>query len=253
MSLIRRCVSLALAFAVVTFGDHAFASRDGEGRRTSTRPLPRHAPRRPHLAPHRPRRRAHRPRAHRATRPARARLSPTRADRSQRPGQTAEPMGLSIYGYLRRGPTTSPPKTGATTSSDATTASSRQRTPRCTRAEPRLRPHVRISIEGASDELSAPNTPIGSLSVRLRDAFARWDPFPFAGIQGRAIQSAVPRRRAAERSRSSSPTRAVGVEASHRDAAFQLPGIQLDRQLGVMPVSDSSRSAATSASPTTSW
>ena len=54
----------------------------------------------------------------------------------------------------------------------------------------------RISIEGASDVLTAPNTPLGSLSVRLRDGFARWDPVSFARHSGGPVQGSLPGGRA---------------------------------------------------------
>lgn len=40
-----------------------------------------------------------------------------------------------------------------------------------------------ISMEAASDIQDDTNTPIGEIDVRLRDAYVRWDPFWFGGIQ----------------------------------------------------------------------
>lgn len=92
----------------------------------------------------------------------------------------------------------------------------------------------RISAEGASDVLLAPNTPIGSLSVRLRDAFGRWDPVDWFGVQ--AGQFKAPWQEEELRGTQDLPfaSRSVGVEGVPPGRGFQVSGLQLDRQLGVM-------------------
>jgi hypothetical protein len=92
----------------------------------------------------------------------------------------------------------------------------------------------RISIEGASDVLSAPNTPIGTLAVRLRDGFARWDPFTFIGLQAGQFKAPFQEEELRGTQSLLFATRAVGVEGVSPGRGFQLPGIQQDRQLGVM-------------------
>ena len=92
----------------------------------------------------------------------------------------------------------------------------------------------RISIEGASDVVSSPNTPQGSLAVRLRDGFARWDPVSFAGIQVGQFKAPFQEEELRGTQALLFASRAVGVEGVAPGRGFQLPGIQLDRQLGVM-------------------
>lgn len=92
----------------------------------------------------------------------------------------------------------------------------------------------RVSFEGASDVLTAPNTPLGTLSVRLRDAFARWDPFPFVGLQVGQYKAPFQEEELRGTQTLLFASRAVGVEGVAPGRGFQLPGIELDRQLGVM-------------------
>lgn len=92
----------------------------------------------------------------------------------------------------------------------------------------------RVSVEGASDVLSAPNTPIGSLSVRMRDAFARWDPVPWLGVQAGQFKAPFQEEELRGTPNLMFASRAVGVQGVPAARGFQTPGIQLDRQLGVM-------------------
>lgn len=92
----------------------------------------------------------------------------------------------------------------------------------------------RVSIEGASDELANPNTPIGNLSVRLRDAFARWDPVPFLGIQVGQFKAPFQEEELRGTNTLLFASRAVGVEGVGPGRGFQTPGLQLDRQVGAM-------------------
>lgn len=92
----------------------------------------------------------------------------------------------------------------------------------------------RVSAEGAADIHTTVNSPQGSLSVRLRDAFARWDPVSFLGVQ--AGQFKAPWQ--AEELRGVPDlmfaSRAVGVDGVPAGRGFETPGIQLDRQVGIM-------------------
>ncbi len=92
----------------------------------------------------------------------------------------------------------------------------------------------RISIEGASDVLTQPNTPQGTLSVRLRDAFARWDPFPFIGIQAGQFKAPFQEEELKGANTLLFVSRAVGVDGVPPGRGLETPGIQLDRQVGVM-------------------
>lgn len=93
---------------------------------------------------------------------------------------------------------------------------------------------VRISVEGASDMADAPNTPMGTLEVRLRDAFVRWDPHSVVGIQLGQYKAPF----AFEELRGIQDlmfaSRAVGQIGVAPGKGFQEPGIAIDRQLGAM-------------------
>jgi hypothetical protein len=92
----------------------------------------------------------------------------------------------------------------------------------------------RVAVEGASDVLSSPNTPLGSLSVRLRDALARWDPTPWVGVQVGQFKAPFQEEELRGAQDLMFASRAVGVEGVLPGRGFQANGIQLDRQLGVM-------------------
>lgn len=92
----------------------------------------------------------------------------------------------------------------------------------------------RVSIEGASDVLSSPNTPLGSLAVRLRDAIARWDPIPWVGVQVGQFKAPFQEEELRGTQDLMFASRAVGVEGVPPGRGFQVNGVTLDRQLGVM-------------------
>jgi hypothetical protein len=92
----------------------------------------------------------------------------------------------------------------------------------------------RVSVEGASDTLTSPNTPQGSLSARLRDAFARWDPLPYVGIQLGQFKAPFQEEELRGTQSQLFASRAVGVAGVLPGRGFQLPGLALDRQLGVL-------------------
>jgi hypothetical protein len=92
----------------------------------------------------------------------------------------------------------------------------------------------RISMEGAADVPIGPNTPGGTLSVRLRDAFGRWDPVPWLGVQAGQFKAPFQEEEMRGTNDLLFASRAVGVEGVPAGRGFETPGIQLDRQLGVM-------------------
>jgi len=91
-----------------------------------------------------------------------------------------------------------------------------------------------FSIEGASDIEEGSNSTLGDLDVRVRDAFVRWTPSRFVGIQGGQFKAPF----AAEELRSRSDlmfvSRAVGQEGVLPGRGLQEQGVGIDRQLGVM-------------------
>lgn len=92
----------------------------------------------------------------------------------------------------------------------------------------------RVSMEGAADVFTGTNSPQGSLSVRLRDAYARWDPFPFAGVQVGQFKAPWQAEELRGIPDLMFASRAVGVDGVRPGRGFETPGLQLDRQLGVM-------------------
>lgn len=152
------------------------------------------------------------------------------------PRQTSatSPWSLVVYGYLRAGYDRTTPderfefvgrNNGFVLDSARVGVEGRNRDHGVT---------FRVSTEGASDVLSAPNTPIGSLSVRLRDAFVRWDPIRWLGVQAGQYKAPFQEEELRGTPDLMFASRAVGVEGVPPARGFQTPGIQLDRQLGVM-------------------
>lgn len=92
----------------------------------------------------------------------------------------------------------------------------------------------RVSVEAATDVNDELNTPFGTVDVRLKDGYARWDPFDFIGAQGGQFKAPFN----AEELRSTADLmfidRAVGLEGVLVARGFQQPGLEVDRQLGVM-------------------
>lgn len=93
---------------------------------------------------------------------------------------------------------------------------------------------ARVSVEGAADPQVSPNTPIGTLNVRLRDAFLRWDPWSFVGIQAGQFKAPFQDEELRGAQDFMFASRSVGVAGVPSGRGFQTSGIQLDRQLGVM-------------------
>ena len=147
---------------------------------------------------------------------------------------TTSPWSLVVYGYLRAGYDRTTPderfefvgrNNGFVLDSARVGVEGRNRDHGVT---------FRVSMEGASDVLSAPNTPMGSLSVRLRDAFVRWDPLSWLGVQAGQYKAPFQEEELRGTPDLMFASRAVGVEGVPPARGFQTPGIQLDRQLGVM-------------------
>lgn len=91
-----------------------------------------------------------------------------------------------------------------------------------------------ISVEGAADLRDGLNTPSGEMVVRLRDAFVRYDPVEYVGVQ--AGQFKLPF--AGEDLRSTAdlllPSRSVGSEGVLVGRGLELEGLDQDRQIGAM-------------------
>ena len=92
----------------------------------------------------------------------------------------------------------------------------------------------RVSVEGADNALTQPNTPQGTLSVRLRDAFTRWDPLSFLGFQVGQFKAPWQAEELRNVPDLMFASRAVGVDGVLSGRGFATPGLRLDRQLGVM-------------------
>jgi hypothetical protein len=93
---------------------------------------------------------------------------------------------------------------------------------------------MRVSVDGASGEAAAINTPEGKLDVNLRDAYARYDPTRYLGVQVGQFHAPF----AAEEMRSTTDllfaSRALGQEGIRAGRGIETPGLEVDRQLGVM-------------------
>lgn len=92
----------------------------------------------------------------------------------------------------------------------------------------------RVSLEGAADVLTSANTPLGSLSVRLRDAFARWDPLLWLGVQAGQFKAPFQEEELRGTPDLMFASRSVGVEGVLPGRGLQQSGLQLDRQVGAM-------------------
>jgi hypothetical protein len=92
----------------------------------------------------------------------------------------------------------------------------------------------RISLEGASDLRNRLNTPSAEIDVRLRDAFMRWDPVSFIGIQAGQMKAPFSQEELRGTPDLLFSNRAVGVEGVLPGRGQQTPGIEIDRQVGVM-------------------
>ena len=91
-----------------------------------------------------------------------------------------------------------------------------------------------LSFEGATDVSDGINTPQGHLDARLRDAFVRWDPSAYIGVQLGQFKAPL----IGEEMRSLSDLlfiqRAVGVEGVPVGRGFEQRGLAVGRQMGLM-------------------
>lgn len=231
MSVSRHCLTLALVLAIAaTTVTRALASRDGEGPEDVNKPPSAAQPPPPSTPPSAPTA----PTAAASSKGAGIApdtLQPPPSDASA-PEKSA--WDFSLYGYLRGGYDYTfkdgrydfvGRNNGFVLDSARVGMQGRSTTYGVT---------FRISIEGASDVVTSSNTPQGSLAVRLRDGFARWDPVSFAGIQVGQFKAPFQEEELRGTQSLLFASRAVGVEGVAPGRGFQLPGIQLDRQLGVM-------------------
>jgi hypothetical protein len=91
-----------------------------------------------------------------------------------------------------------------------------------------------LSIEAASDTTEDTNNPLGEIEVELRDAFGRWDPFFFVGIQAGQFRAPFSAEELRLRQDLLFVERAVGIEGVLPGRGFEQPGLAVDRQIGVM-------------------
>jgi hypothetical protein len=227
MSVSRHRLAFAVALVALTVAAPASASRDGEGPEDVNKTAP--APAAPARAPSGPVAGA----AVTGLPATPDTLQPSPVDPNA-PDAGKSPWDFSLYGYLRAGYdyTFKDERYDFVGRNNGFVLDSAR-----VGVQGRSRPYnvtFRISIEGASDVLTAPNTPLGSLAVRLRDGFARWDPVSFAGIQVGQFKAPFQEEELRGTQSLLFASRAVGVEGVAPGRGFQLPGIQLDRQLGVM-------------------
>lgn len=93
---------------------------------------------------------------------------------------------------------------------------------------------VRLSVDGATATHDAPNTPIGTLEVRVRHAYGRFDPTRYAGIAFGQLQAPFAAEEMRDKRDLLFASRAVGQEGVLVGRGFEEPGITIDRQIGVM-------------------
>jgi len=229
MTVHRHCITIAIVLAASAASLPALASRDGEGPEDVSKPAPAPGPAQTQTPSAPPG--GHAPSAVKGVPPDT--LQPSPIDPNA-PAKEKGPWDFSLFGYLRAGYDYSfkderydfvGRNNGFVLDSARVGMQGRSVAYNVT---------FRISIEGASDVLTAPNTPLGSLSVRLRDGFARWDPVSFAGLQVGQFKAPFQEEELRGTQSLLFASRAVGVEGVAPGRGFQLPGIQLDRQLGVM-------------------
>ena len=91
-----------------------------------------------------------------------------------------------------------------------------------------------MSLEGASDIQNSFNSPSGQIDVRLRDAYVRWDPIRYIGIQGGQFKAPFDAEDLRPTPDLLFASTAVGWQGVLAGRGYQEAGISLDRQLGVM-------------------
>jgi hypothetical protein len=93
-----------------------------------------------------------------------------------------------------------------------------------------------LSVDGAADFQESPNTPLGSLDVRLRDALIAYHAPGFPWLELTIGQFKVPfsQEELFDEQRLLFASRAVGVEGVRVGRGLEEPGIVVGRQLGMM-------------------
>ena len=92
----------------------------------------------------------------------------------------------------------------------------------------------RVSVEAAAPVSGGTNTPSASLDVRLRDAFGRYDPVPFLGVQVGQFRAPFQGEELLPLSELMFASRALGIEGVLPGRGLEQPGLSLGRQLGIM-------------------
>lgn len=92
----------------------------------------------------------------------------------------------------------------------------------------------RVGVEGAADLGNDLNDPQSELGVRLRDAYVRWDPSKYVGVQVGQFKAPF----AAEELVSTADLRfvgrSVGIDGVAVGRGFEEDGLGVDRQMGAM-------------------
>jgi len=91
-----------------------------------------------------------------------------------------------------------------------------------------------IALEGASDVAAGINTPQGTLDVRLKDAYFRYDPLRYIGVQIGQFSAPFAAEEIVSRRSLLFASRALGQEGVLPGRGFEEAPIALDRQVGVM-------------------
>ena len=91
-----------------------------------------------------------------------------------------------------------------------------------------------FSLEAASDTLEDTNNPLGEIEVEVVDAFGRWDPYYFFGVQLGQFRAPFSAEELRLRQDLLFVERAVGIEGVLPGRGFEQPGLAVDRQLGGM-------------------
>ena len=91
-----------------------------------------------------------------------------------------------------------------------------------------------ISIDGAADLRQSINTPQGDLDVRLRDAFLRYDPFEYVGLQAGQFKLPFSAEEMASTGGLVFVSRAMGLQGVRVGQGLEQKGIVVGRELGLM-------------------
>lgn len=93
---------------------------------------------------------------------------------------------------------------------------------------------MRLAVEAASDVSAGINTPQGSLRVRLRDAYFRYDPWRYLGVQIGQFFAPFAAEEMHNRNEMLFASRALGQEGVLPGRGLEEESVAFDRQIGVM-------------------